>query len=342
MSAVQKENTKPQDPGFWNIDEINPLTKAQQQFEDADLYSDVDAALDTVAKKYRITPLFAGIFGSRAKDYAGPQSDWDLYVVYQGPLIQYVKALNVKTHQQRSEEVLPPQITIEAGADNASRIQLNFVSLDFFAGQIGSCNIDFRMALDNRVWFNDKRARDPIACAPITRLAILLTHLEKLARISYDGEKLKHEGMGRASKVIKALQKGEALPTSELTDGLYRMLMAWSATRPEVLDIHVRNMTQTLESLTVSYLNIEGRLDFQMTTLRTQMIPEIQSGKWLEHLDKWQGGLLRILDKLMTVTKPRPAVNLPPIPADQAIAERLELADALNQLFVKMLLEGGK
>jgi predicted nucleotidyltransferase len=294
----------------------------------------VDAKLREIAETYKIIPLFAGLFGSQAKGYAGPDSDYDLYVVYQGALIQYVKVIDFETNQQRGEESLPTQITIEAQRNGSPvSVQLNFVSLDFFAQEIGcKSNIDFRMALDHAAWLQDDTEQ----------VLNLISLLNELANSSYDAEKVKHTGLGHASKVVKKIKNNEDITPSELTDGLYRFFMAWGVTNKDLLPELGLNKTLTLKELLYAYLMSENVKDFQVGLLHNRLVDELATGKWHQSMVEWKGLFVRVVERLIPVIKERPALVPPPSVVDKSIEHRLQIVNALNEMFVGMLLKGGK
>lgn len=304
-------------------------------FRAAGLHNSVEAHLRVVAGQYNICPLFAGLFGSRAKDYAGPGSDWDLYVVYQGPLMQYAKLLNAETHQQRGEEALPPQISYET-RDEAVRIQLNFVSVDFFAQELGRNNLDFRMALDNCTWARGGDEQES------SLLVTIFMELAEWVSLTYSAEKIKHTGLGRAAKVIKALKEGQEVRPSELTDGLYRLFSAWAVTQPQLLPEYVHNRTQTLEDLMRWYLNLENIKDRQVGKLYNCLLPRLRSGDWLEELETWKSEILHTMERLMPIISARPGQMPVALPAASMVEKRLQVANRLNEHFVKSLLKAGK
>ncbi|BAW19091.1 hypothetical protein [Ralstonia phage RP31] len=309
----------------------------------------VKERLEEIAKQYNITLLFAGLFGSQAKGYAGPDSDYDFYVVYHGPLIQYVKAINFDTRQFKEEDILPPQISftlkqlhnlsIEAISITPggmapmgrcdvreTRIQLNFVSFDFFVQEISRCNLDFRIALDNiQLSWNALE---------------VVTQLHHFAMVSYDPNKYKHTGYGRAAKAVEIIKCWEEVRRSEVTDGLYRLLMGWAATTSRMIPWLGLNRTLTLGELFDHYLEVMGE-DPEVRQLR-KIIPLIASGDWSAVFNQYAGVIAAVIDRLIPVIKEREIVNPPTYLVDRGETIKYALINKINETFVAMLLKGGK
>jgi predicted nucleotidyltransferase len=286
-----------------------------------------------VAHFYGITPVFVGLFGSRAKGYHGPESDFDLYVPYVGKLGQYVRALDLDTRQVEGEPILPPQITIEVpGANNKTlSIQLNFMSLDHYIQELGRNNVDFRIALDN----------------------ILLTYcdssftnlLHELAAVNVDLENIKNKALGRASKTAAMLRKvegaqikGPKIKPSEITDGIYRLLLAAGAVTGLAMPYLFCNYTPNFHSLRQNYLtNVE--MDEQSNQTMMGIWMDIKSGAWKDTYEKWGPQVVELIDKLIPIIKAMPVTKAPPGFRETGIETQFAIASKINKAYQELVLK---
>lgn len=212
----------------------------------------VSNELNRICVRYNIRPIFAGLFGSRAKGYESLNSDYDFYVPYVDKVEHYLKAINVDTAQIEGIESVPPQITVEVMRNNKPvNVQINLVPLKHFLNEIGGNNIDFRMALDNTaVRYCDQAA---------------MTSFHKLAAVYLDQEKIKHSAIGRAAKVVTVLKRGTNIVKSEISDGVYRLLVARAMSNEKAVSALYYNQTQTFEDLLALY---SGRFETPAATVK--------------------------------------------------------------------------
>lgn len=305
--------------------------------------------LEHIAKKYGITLLFAGLFGSRAKGYAGPDSDYDLYVVYHGPLIQYAKVIDWDTRQLMGEPILPAQISFTSrrvenlsingwsfGPDGVEpmasgkiidiRVQLNFVSYDFFVQEINRSNLDFRLALDNIVlkWCNDS----------------LVNLTNRLANCSFDPNKYKHTSYGRASAAAGVIKQWEEVRRSEITDGLYRLLMGWASTSLTLMPYLAMNRSFTLPELMDYYLDEMG--EYAPLRRLRKGIDQLIVGDWKAFFNQYAGDIANAIDHIIPIIKAREIQNPPTYLVDKTLEAKQLLIHEVNTAFVGMLLKGGK
>lgn len=328
---------------------VEELKEARQQIMN-NFMPHVRTELGVIADRYDISVLFVGLFGSQAKGYAGPESDYDFYVVYHGKLGQYVKAIDFDTRQFKEEEVLPPQISIDVPylvldnppAQNSpelissrvekARVQLNFVSYDAFMRELGDSNLDFRIALDNICISADDKSIEKLA--------------KNFATVSYDPQKYKHTGYSRALKaeVIikkwKSAENTEAVRRSEVTDCLYRLFMGWAATSVRMIPWLALNRTVTLTQLIDQYLEIMGD-DPEIRELR-EIVPLIASGSWPQAFEEYADNIVNVINRLVPFIKPRPVAIAPTYLVDRSQAAKLTLINKVNETFVGLLLKGGK
>jgi predicted nucleotidyltransferase len=315
--------------------------------------SQVKNRLEKIAKQYGITLLFAGLFGSRAKGYACPESDYDFYVVYHGPLKQYVKVINYDTRQFNEEDVLPPQISFDAecltnlslgeaamnicpgappemavvtGIIKKTRIQLNFLSFDFFVQEVGRSNLDFRIALGNikLAWCDET----------------LINSIRLFSKTSFDPEKYKHTGYGRAAKAVTLLKNRDDVRHSEVSDGLYRLFMAWAATTGRMIPRLKQNDTLTLTELIDSYM--EDAPDDDEVRQLYCVLELIVSGNWSIVFLQHSGTIISVIDRLIPAVKARNVIYNPEDTSELGRKIKFEIITKINNDFIALLLKGGK
>jgi predicted nucleotidyltransferase len=291
--------------------------------------------LKEVAHRYGITPVFVGMFGSRAKGYSGPKSDFDLYVPYIGKLSQYIRALDMDTSQVDGEEILPPQITVEVvGNDNqAYSVQLNFVSLDHYIQELNRCNVDFRIALDNILLTYCERS--------------FIDLLDDLATANADLENLKHKALGRASKTAAMLRplkpgdirKGPKLKPSEVTDGIYRLLLAAATVNENVAPCFFYNHTQTLASFLLNYNRGFDR-DEMTSALVANILGDISRGVWPETFESWGPAVAEMIDRLIPLIKARDILDWGKMGFIEVDMEgQFKLASRINKAYRDLVLK---
>lgn len=291
----------------------------------------VDVAADQevtrVAHHYGITPVFAGVFGSRAKGYNGPQSDFDLYIPYVGKLGQYVRALDIDTSQIDGEPVLPPQITVEViPLDGRTySVQLNFVSLDHFIQELTRNNIDFRIALDN----------------------ILLTYCNKafidqlgwLTTIHTDLENIKNKALGRASKTAALLKRSDLgrIKPSEVTDGIYRLLLAAATVTDVAIPQFFYFRTLTIEYLLSNYIAKIDRQDVLAKGILEGILSDIERGVWKHSYVQWAPNVILLIDRLIPVIKELPTTRNTLV--DCSMAAHFSMVSSINKAYQELVLK---
>ena len=288
-----------------------------------------DNKLKEVAHQYVITPVFVGIFGSRAKVYDGPESDFDLYVPYIGKLSQYVRAIEADTRQIEGEDILPPQITIEVVHERKTvSVQLNFVSLDHYIQELNRSNIDFRMALDNMLV---RYCSMPVYCV-----------LKVAAQTAIDLEKIKQMCIGRASKTVALMKSGKAIKHSEITDGLYRLLYAAITTNVKAFQHIYTNRTPSMAQLLDAYLTNFGGDENTRTTVEA-LLTTIRSGQWKDgdYCDVLSAAIIDTIERVIPLIKERP-IMIPEnfkYDIEQGIAARMKMISTINTMFIDLLMK---
>ena len=284
--------------------------------------------MQQAAKHYRITPLFAGLFGSVAKQYDGLCSDYDVYVPYVPDIRHFVKAINADTRQFEGLEAIPAQITLSLNTSKHVRsIQINFVPFDHFVQELTRSNTDFRMALDNIV------VRD---CAHATEVLMRRTAMAFL-----DLEKVKQRGLGAANRVYHTLKEAKKeIPTSEITDSLYRLLLANATTDAHTANELFYNHTLGFTDLIALYEKQHGA-QFSISKLWDGIYQDIQLGKFATTINSWREELIPALEQLIATIKPKPIVPRSPEAANlQSQQEQLKNTVAINDHFIHLLQKG--
>lgn len=289
----------------------------------------VDNALRDIAHQYAITPLFAGMFGSRPKGYDGPESDFDLYVPYIGQFAQYLRVLDVDTRQLEGKDILPPQITIQVVHKNKPiNVQLNFVSFDHYIQELTRNNIDFRMSLDN------------VLVRYCSQSAITLLKIS--AHTYVDLENIKHKCLGRASKTVALMKSGKAIKHSEVTDGLYRLLYAAVTMNNTAIKHIYHNRTPTLANLLDAYM-LHVERDQQTKTAVEALLATIRAGQWKQEgfTDVLSLAVIDALERVIANIKERP-IAIPEqfkLDTNKRIEAQMSAAGQLNKMFVELMLE---
>lgn len=288
--------------------------------------------MEKVSQTYGINPLFAGLFGSEAKGYSGPDSDIDLYVPYVGDISQYVKAISIDTMQIEGELRLPPQETVvftnSLGKEHS--VQFNYESFDHYVQELTRSNLDFRMSLDNILWKKPEMDQ-------------LIDLLHTLAAGYFDPEKVKHTTLSRASKALNQLKKLEVVNPSEITDGFYRLLYAINLVEGDCASIADHNHTRTYRYLLSNYLRIHSN-DCDVRAVGEAILGDIGNGLWREYYAKHTPALISVMERLISEYKVRPAQSVSSTdksqPINRTIAGRFVLASEINKAFVQLLMKG--
>jgi predicted nucleotidyltransferase len=306
----------------------------ERQFGEA-FYGMLMREIQAQCDRFHIRPVYAGVFGSQAKGYAGPESDIDLYVVYLGGISQYARMIPADTRQVAEEESVPPQVTLSVlqrtHADftvDEKEVQLNFVSLDFFVREIGKGNLDFRIGHDNLVI--DFMGNDA-----------LTKQIDTFAASTFDAERYRHSCAGRASKARGLMKSGGEIKHSEISDAIYRLFLGWAVTSQRFVSELVLNKTLTLAELIDGYLQDVGQ-DVNVSFLQRNMLPHLRDGLFKNGHSYWHPSCIRVIDKLHPLVLSRPVIIVPPHLADRSMENYLKQINRLNTRFAEMLLEGGK
>lgn len=277
-----------------------------------------------IAVKYNITPIMAGLYGSRAKGCAGPQSDFDFYVPYVGQVKDYVKALDVNTKQVHAEETLPAQLTFMMLVENIEyKVQLNFEDYPHFVSELSKNNIDFQLAVYNEfgIYAHPESIslfKELIAC----KLSLL---------------NIKHHSIDRVRKVLHQLQENnKRVKPSEVMDGLYRLFMAASAISPvnncALLDKHDRTLLGLFKSYrAVLYTSPDT------TEVVKGILLDVISGKWKDSCGTWSNALITLFSSSMSTMQSLPTPNQKK--KNYSPTETLVLYDKINTEFIKILLQ---
>lgn len=288
--------------------------------------------MEKVSQTYGINPLFAGLFGSEAKGYSGPDSDIDLYVPYVGDISQYVKALDIDTTQIEGELRLPPQETVvftdTLGKEHS--VQFNYESFDHYVQELTRSNLDFRLALDNILWKKPESDQ-------------LIDLLHDIAATYFDPERVKHSTLSRTSKALNQLKKLEVINPSEITDGFYRLFYAINLVEGDCLSIANHNHTHTYQRLLSSYLSNHPD-DQEVKTLGEAIRADIADGLWRGHYVKHAQSLISVMERLIPEYKVRLAQSISSTdksqPINRTIVGRFILASEINNAFIQLLMKG--
>ena len=289
--------------------------------------------LEQIKIQYNIQPVFVGLFGSQCKGYAGSESDYDFYVPYIGPIGKYLQAVAVDTLQVEDKEKLPPQISFEiTDGEKVRKIQLNFVDFPNYIRELTCANIDFNLALDNPY---------VIYCSKS-----VLDLIRYLAKVQFNLEKVKHASLSRVRKTIAELKawgnpESKAMPphTSEIADGMYRMLFAAGTTHSS--NVHIRSFFDypvTMTRLLEHYLSDCG-LDVEIELVFSGILKDIKQGKWKDTAFGWKDRLISVLEEMHANVAAKDIVHLQGNPAGIPINERMAIYVKINSIFTELVLE---
>lgn len=301
------------------------LFKGQVQTFSPAFLQALDEKFKEIDAQYNVSCMFAGLFGSRAKGYSGPKSDFDFYVPYVGSIYQCFKAIDVDTREIDGEPVIPAQVTFEINeGDKPHTVQLNFVPYSHFVSQLGNSNVDFRIALNHITIYK--------CSSDIIRLFFAF------AQSSFDAEKVKFMCLGRAKKTARQIIEGDDLVPSEVLDSLYRLFLAARMTNPTNA-IKSNRASMALTDLVDEYFDIyghNGSLRDMMDLLRY----EVSSGKWPENIGDWKQAIALTIEQTIPLIKERPFVSFySTAHSEKSIHNRLQLVKLINDAQVNLVLE---
>lgn len=291
----------------------------------------VSNELNRVAVRYSILPIFAGLFGSRAKGYNSLDSDYDFYVPYVDEVEHYLKAIDSDTSQVEGTESVPPQVTIEVMRSNKPiSVQINLVPLKHFINEITRNNIDFRMALDNTaIRYCDQAA---------------MSSFHKLAAAFVDQEKIKHMAIGRAAKVITILKKGTNIIKSEISDGVYRLLVARAMSNEKAVNALYYNQTQTFKDLLAFYSGRFGTTDETVKDSFYLMCEVVMKSLDVGDFDSVLANpetreiMVAVIEQAIRDIKKEQNAALPATATPNTVEARLSIVSQVNKIYARIVL----
>lgn len=309
------------------MDTVKTEYKDDTQFFSAEFRRQLGVAIQGIEKEYLITPCKAGLFGSRAKGYATPESDFDLYVPYVAPADLYLKAFDVNTCQIDGDPVVPAQVTIDIVEDGKTfKVQLNFEPLDHFMRELSKSNLDFRMAVINTVDSYYGKSIFPI--------------FNELLLLNFDLEKIKQVSLRRASAAVHALRNNNEISLSEVIDGIYRLLITANATSKQNELVTTLGKSETVSSLLADYV-AEFGLDNQLVYVVDTVLEARQQGATTMPV-AWHNHYLSVMDRLIQEIKARPVVRTTEKDHDRSIDSKLKLVSKANAKFAYLVLVNHK
>lgn len=295
-------------------------------------------------RKYEITPLFVGAFGSRAKGYATEKSDYDFHVIYLGPDSKYIKAIDYDLSEHLGKEVLPPQISFqlvetwgpyqsqpygEMKFDHKSiEVQLNFIDYADYVKELRRNNIDFRISLSQRVMEFELSERFEI-----------WEMLDRYARAHYDPAAIHHGGYSRAAGAALKVVGSAGHKRGELVDGLYRLFMSFAATDIESTRDLRENNTLTLDTLVKRYLKAVGDIGESDVLLMQSFLPKYLADPAFRFTNPTSDLVLHLtglIGRLIPIVKSRFAIKPARSQFDQAVHDTYCL-DLINEVNTKMV-----